>query len=320
LPHEVAVCVAPVIAFAAAVQAAGAAVFRFVLPMHPRRTTLLAVPSVLVTGASRGIGNSIATHLAAAGWHVFAGVRSEEDATKVKAASQRITPVILDITNSDHLAALDDSLPERLDAVVNNAAVTVGGPMEAVTPSELRRLLEVNVVGQLAVTQAVLPRLRRSRGRVVFISSVSGRVSVPLLGGYSASKFALEAAADALRMELKSWNIPVVVVEPAYTNTDMWRAAHTMVEETAVAMPAEMRQLYERHLPGLGKVIAMTEKMAVPPVKVAEVVEEALTARRPRARYVVGVGPRLQLAFATKLPTPVRDRLLRAITGQPGRL
>jgi NAD(P)-dependent dehydrogenase (short-subunit alcohol dehydrogenase family) len=183
------------------------------------------MPSVLVTGASRGIGNSIATHLAATGWDVFAGVRSEEDAAKVKTASQRITPVILDVTNPDHLAALDDLLPERLDAVVNNAAVAAGGPMEAVTPTELRRLLEVNVVGQLAVTQAVLPRLRRSRGRIVFISSVNGKVSFPLLGAYSASKFALEAAADALRMELKSWDIAVVVVEPAQTKTDMWCAA-----------------------------------------------------------------------------------------------
>ena len=282
-----------------------------------RRIKLAAMPSVLVTGTSRGIGHFIATHLAANGWDVFAGVRNEEDATKVKAASQRITPVILDITNSDHLAALDGSLPERLDAVVNNAAMAVGGPMEAVMPAELRRLLEVNVVGQLAVTQAVLPRLRRSRGRIVFISSLNGKVSFPLLGAYSASKFALEAAADALRMELKSWDIAVVVVEPAQTKTDMWRSAYSFVEEMAAAMPSETRQLYERHLPGLGKVLAMTSKMAVPPAKVAEVVEEALTARRPRARYVVGVGPKLQLAFVTKLPSPVRDRLLRGIARQP---
>ena len=264
-------------------------------------------------GTSRGIGHFIATHLAANGWDVFAGVRNEEDATKVKAASQRITPVILDITNSDHLAALDGSLPERLDAVVNNAAMAVGGPMEGVMPAELRRLLEVNVVGQLAVTQAVLPRLRRSRGRIVFISSLNGKVSFPLLGAYSASKFALEAAADALRMELKSWDIAVVVVEPAQTETDMWRSAYSFVEEMAAAMPAETRQLYERHLPGLGKVIAMSQKTAVPPAKVAEVVEEALTARRPRTRYVVGVGPKLLLTFATILPAPVRDRLLRLL-------
>jgi NAD(P)-dependent dehydrogenase (short-subunit alcohol dehydrogenase family) len=274
------------------------------------------MPSVLVTGASRGIGKSIATHLAANGWDVFAGVRSEEDAAKVKAASQRITPVILDVTDSDHVAALDEALPERLDAVVNNAAVLVVGPMEGVTPAQLRQQLEVNVVGQLAVTQAVLGRLRRSRGRVVFISSVSGRASFLMLGPYSASKFALEAAADALRVELKPWNIPVVVVEPGQTKTDMFAgAADSFVEETAAGMSAETRQLYEGHLSALRKGMALSQKMAVPPVKVAEVVEKALTARRPRARYVVGIVPKLLIAVATMLPTPVRDRVLGAVSG-----
>ena len=180
------------------------------------------MPSVLITGASRGIGNAIATLLAANGWDVIAGVRSEEDAARVKAGSPRIAPVILDVTNPEHIAALDDSLPDRLDAVVNNAGVAVGGPMEAVTPDELRRQFEINVIGQVVVTQAVLPRLRRSHGRIVFISSVTGKVAFPLMGPYCASKFALEAAADTLRMELKLWDIPVVIVEPAQTNTDMW--------------------------------------------------------------------------------------------------
>ena len=278
------------------------------------------MPSVLVTGASRGIGESIATHLAAKGWDVFAGVRSDRDADKVSGQNPRITPVILDVTNPEHVAALYNSLPERLDAVVNNAAVVVTGPMEAVAPAELRRQLEVNVVGQVAVTQAVLPRLRRSHGRIVFVSSLNGRVCFPLLGAYCASKFALEAVADALRIELKPWDIPVVVVEPAQTKTDMWHTAETSVEQMAAAMPAETRQLYAGHLPGLSKAIARTRKTAVPPEKVAKVVEAALTARRPRARYVVGAAPKLMLAVATNLPTPVRDRVLRAVSGQPNRL
>src|SRR5271165_2730994 len=272
------------------------------------------MPSVLITGASRGIGNAIATLLAANGWDVIAGVRSEEDAAKVKAGSPRIAPVILDVSNSENIAALDDSLPERLDAVVNNAGVAVGGPMEAVTPDELRWQFEINVIGQIVVTQAVLPRLRRSHGRIVFISSVTGKVAFPLMGPYCASKFALEAAADTLRMELKLWDIPVVIVEPAQTNTDMWRTA-----ETAAPMSAETRQLYDRHLRGVRKSMPMWEKM-VGPEKVARVVEEALTARRPRARYVVGAVPKLQLAFVTNLPTAARDRLLRIISRQPSRL
>ncbi|HJT95056.1 MAG TPA: SDR family NAD(P)-dependent oxidoreductase, partial [Mycobacterium sp.] len=184
------------------------------------------MPSVLVTGAARGIGKSIVEYLAAQGWDVIAGVRSQQDAEAVtKADPQRISAVILDVTDAGHIAALADALPERLDAIVNNAGIAVGGAMETLTADEWRKQLEVNVIGQLAVTQAVLPRLRQSRGRIVFISSVNGRLSMPLVGAYAASKFALEAAADALRMELSPWKIPVVIVEPAQTDTDMWRTA-----------------------------------------------------------------------------------------------
>src|SRR4051794_40594127 len=158
------------------------------------------MPSVLVTGAARGIGKAIVEHLASSGWDVVAGVRSEEDANAItKVYPQRVSAVILDITNADHIARLQDSLPKRLDAVVNNAGVAVGGPVETVSPDDWRKVFDTNVVGQLAVTQAVLPRLRESRGRLLFLSSVNGRIATPMLGPYSASKFALEAACDALR-------------------------------------------------------------------------------------------------------------------------
>jgi NAD(P)-dependent dehydrogenase (short-subunit alcohol dehydrogenase family) len=277
------------------------------------------MPAALVTGAARGIGRAIAIHLAATGWDVIAGVRTPEDGAAGRAADpRRISSVLLDVTDLEQVAALDDSLPDRLDAVVNNAGVVVGGPMETVSAAELRRQLEVNVVGQLAVTQAVLPRLRRSRGRVVFISSVNGRISFPLLGPYSASKFAIEAAADALRMELRPWHIAVVVVEPAQTDTEMWRTAEALADDAAAAMSSEQRGLYGRHLIGLKKSIPMMQRLAGPPEKVAAVVTEALTARRPRARYVVGVGPKLQVAVVTRLPAAVRDPLLRFVASQPG--
>ena len=276
------------------------------------------MPSVLVTGASRGIGKSIVEHLASRGWDVIAGVRSEQDADAVVALNpQRISSVIVDVTDAEHLAALTDSLPERVDAIVNNAGIVVSGPMETVSPEDWRKQLDINVIGQLAVTQAVLPRLRRSHGRIVFISSVNGRLSMSLIGAYCASKFALEAAADALRMELRPWHIPVIVVEPAQTDTDMWRTADTMVADVEATLTSEQRSLYAKHIAGMKKTIPISQRLAVPTQRVSAVVEQALTARRPRARYVVGAIPKLQVALLTNLPTWVRDSVLRRAAGQP---
>jgi len=217
------------------------------------------MPTVLVTGAARGIGKSIVEHLSSRGWEVIAGVRSEQDAEAItKGNPQRISAVILDITNADHIAALDESLPDELDAIVNNAGIAVGGAMETLSADEWRKQLEINVIGQLAVTQAVLPRLRKSGGRIVFISSVNGRLSMPLLGAYAASKFALEAAADALRMELSPWKIPVVLIEPAQTDTDMWRTAGTMVSELEAGLTPQHRELYAKHIAGMKKMIPIS--------------------------------------------------------------
>lgn len=278
------------------------------------------MPTVLVTGASRGIGRSIASHLATTGWNVVAGVRTQQDAITIAAINPRISSVQLDVTDSAQVAALDDSLPDHLDAVVNNAGIFLPGPMEAVrTADQLRRQLEANLIGAIAVTQTALPRLRRSKGRVVFISSVNGRVSFPLLGAYSASKFALEAAADALRMELKPWRVSVIVVQPGETDTDIWRTIERQVEESASDMTPEQRELYARHLSGIQKMIPLGQKLTGTPEEVAMVVEKALTVRRPRARYAVGLTTKLQLAVLTKMPVLVRDRLLRTMFRQPVR-
>ncbi|MDT7759170.1 MAG: hypothetical protein QOH27_5068 [Mycobacterium sp.] len=276
------------------------------------------MPSVLVTGAGRGIGRSIAEHLANQGWDVIAGVRTQLDADAITATNpQRISAVLLDVTDDAQLDQLEATLPARLDAVVNNAGVVVAGPMEAVSTADWRKQLDVNVIGQLAVTRAVLPRLRRSRGRVVFISSINGQLAFPMMGAYCASKFALEAAAEALRMELRPWGISVVVVEPAQTDTDMWHTAPAMVAETEAAFSSAHRELYARHIAGFKKRIPLSQKMAVAPEKVAAVVERALTTKRPRPRYVVGAAPKVQAALITKLPIAVRDRVLRMVAGQP---
>lgn len=275
-----------------------------------------------MTGASRGIGLSIVTRLADAGWDVVAGVRTEQDARDVGARNpQHISPILLDVTDPEQVAALQDSLPMRLDAVVNNAGVVVPGPLETVRPEELRRQFDVNVVGHLAVTQAVLPRLRESQGRIVFISSLNGRICVPLMGAYCASKFALEAVADALRMELAPWRIPVIVIQPTQTDTDMVRNAGALVEETEAAMRDDHRILYAGHIDGMRRFIRRFHLSAVPADDVATAVAAALGARRPRARYIVGIGhqfPALQAAILPNLPPAARDPLLRRFGSQPG--
>jgi NAD(P)-dependent dehydrogenase (short-subunit alcohol dehydrogenase family) len=279
------------------------------------------MPRVLVTGAARGIGRATTLRLAAAGWDVIAGVRQPGDGGELADANPaRIKPVTLDITDPEQLAALERSLADDLDALVNNAGVVVGGPVEAIPASELRRQLDVNVVGQAAVTQAVLPRLRASRGRIVFVSSLSGLVATPMFGAYNASKFALEGMADALRMELAPWGIRVVIVEPAQTDTDLWRRADADLEETVASLSPAHRELYARHIEGFRKTIPRSQRIAVPVDRAAATIEKALTAPRPRARYVVGAGPRAQALLAKLTPTSVLDRMLRIGTGVPRRV
>jgi NAD(P)-dependent dehydrogenase (short-subunit alcohol dehydrogenase family) len=276
------------------------------------------MPTVLVTGAARGIGFAAVHRLAGAEWDVLAGVRRAEDADPLRAAHPlRVTPVTLDITDPEQIAALERSLPDRLDAVVNIAGVVVAGPLEAVPPAELRRQLDVNVVGQMAVAQATLPRLRASRGRLVFVSSVSGLIATPMFGPYNASKFALEGLADALRMELSPWGIRVVLVEPAQTDTDLWRNAEQDADDLESALSPGHRALYARHIAGFRKTIPGAQRTAVPADEVAVVIERALTDRRPRARYIVGRGPRLLVRISRLAPTSLMDVLLRAANGIP---
>jgi NAD(P)-dependent dehydrogenase (short-subunit alcohol dehydrogenase family) len=258
--------------------------------------------------------------MAVAGWDVIAGVRQAQDGERVAAlAPGRITPATLDITKSEQITALDDVVAGQLDAVVNNAGIVVTGPLEGLALADLRRQLEINVIGQLAVTQAVLPALRASRGRIVFVSSLSGRVANPMMGAYNASKYALEGMADALRMELSPWGVKVVLVEPAQTDTDLWRNADETVEQAVAALSDKHRVLYDKHITGMRKGVRLSQKLAAPVEGVAAVIEKALTTGRPRARYVVGMPARVQASVLPLTPTPVLDLVMKAASGVPRR-
>lgn len=277
--------------------------------------------SVLVTGASTGIGGAAALHLAELGFSVLAGVRREADAERLAAAgSGRVVPVMLDVTEAGSIESAAGAVEEAvgaagLHALVNNAGIAAPSPLELLPPDALRRQLEVNVVGQVAVTQAMLPALRRSWGRIVNVSSVGGRVASPGLGAYSASKFALEALSDALRMELHPWGIDVVVVEPGSIRTEIWRRGEERGDSLLERVPEERAAMYSGLIEGLRRMAKRTQERAIPPEKVAARIGRALTARRPRTRYVVGFDARVQIALGAALPDRLNDALLRRLLG-----
>jgi NAD(P)-dependent dehydrogenase (short-subunit alcohol dehydrogenase family) len=279
------------------------------------------VSSVLISGASRGIGRATALRLARAGWTVYATVRRTADGEELVAAAAggELVPLQLDVTSDEQIAALDQALPERLDAIVNNAGIVVSGPLETLSADDLREQFEVNVVGAVALTNLVLPRLRAARGRIVFVSSLSGIVSTPMTGAYNASKFAIEAIADAWRLELRPWGVRVVLVEPAMTDTDLWRNAPETLEAEAAEMSAEHRDLYGDHVEGMRRTIPRIQKMAKPVDGVTAAIERALNASRPRARYPVGVDVRVQAALSGVTPDRVKDAAFGRLTGTPGR-
>ena len=275
------------------------------------------LPAVAVTGASTGIGRACALHLDRVGYQVFAGIRKASAAEELRrAASGRLTPVLLDVTDSRSIeeasAAVAEAVgPDGLTGLVNNAGIAVGGPLEFLALDDLRRQMEVNLIGQVAVTQALLPLLRFGRGRIVNIGSVSGRIAAPFLGPYAASKFAFGALSDALRLELEPWGIRVVVVDPGPVDTPIW--AKSLAEDAArqSRMPVEGQRLYGRALEAVREHVAAAGQTGMSPQDVAVVVARALSVRRPRARYLVGSGLWLQIPFLRALPTRWCDGLIR---------
>jgi NAD(P)-dependent dehydrogenase (short-subunit alcohol dehydrogenase family) len=224
-----------------------------------------------------------------------------------------VEPLTLDVTDAGQIAAASESVGPELHGLVDNAGIAVAAPLELVPLDELRRQLEVNVVGQVAVLQALLPALRRVRGRVVLMGSVGGRSALPFLGPYAASKHALEAFADVLRVELAPWGMTVSIVEPASVKTAIWTKGAEHADAMRGAFDAAAAELYAARIAKFREV-ALRRGPGIDPDVVARAVEHALTASRPKARYLVGRDAHLRV-WIERLPTRLRDRVLaRALT------
>ncbi len=279
--------------------------------------------AVVITGASTGIGRATALFLDRNGFQVFAGVRRDADAESLrKEASENLQPIQLDVVDGRSIEASRKKVEEALGdgglaGLVNNAGISVGGPYEFLDLDELRRGLEVNFVGPVAVTQAFLPLLRKRRGRIVNVSSIGGRSAFPILGPYNASKYALEAFSDSLRLELSPWGMHVSVIEPGAIATPMFEKGRAHAESMIAQASKEGIELYGEAIEAVLGAFRGMEKGAIPPERVAKQIHHALTAQRPRVRYVVGPDAKVQSLLIRVLPTRLRDGILKRMLKYP---
>ena len=272
--------------------------------------------AVVITGASTGIGEATALRLDKAGFRVFAGVRREQDGDRLKAqASALLTPVIIDVTAQDTIDAAARIVSAQVErngiaGLVNNAGISVAGPLEFLPLERLRQQFEINVVGQIAVTQAFMPMIRAGHGRIVNIGSIAGRMSTPFLGPYAASKFSMEALSDSLRMELRPWNIKVSLVEPGSIATPIWDKSLERADEIEREIGPDDATVYRKFIDAMKDTAKTLGAKGIPADVVAKSIEHALTAKNPKTRYLVGNDARLQAILAKWAPDKLKDRLI----------
>ena len=291
--------------------------------------------TIVVTGASSGIGKACALQLDKLGFRVFAGVRREMDSDALRCeASATLTPILLDITDAASITSAVDIVTTAigeigLAAIINNAGIAVAGPLEFLPVDEIRKQLEVNVIGQIAVTQAFLPLLRQGQGfqhsrvpdaqpkhfnskggSIINIGSLGGRIAMPFIGPYSAAKFAMEALTDALRMELRPWHIHVSIVEPGFITTPIWEKSKEVAGTIFNNLPRQAEHMYGTIIPGVRETYSHAGRTGTPAEEVAKVIIRALTAARPKTRYTVGRGARLGTSVLERLPDKLRDTLI----------
>jgi NAD(P)-dependent dehydrogenase (short-subunit alcohol dehydrogenase family) len=278
--------------------------------------------AVVITGTSSGLGKACALHLEQCGFRVFAGVRKQEDGEKLRAeaSSSRLQPVALDVTDEESIKAAAAQVGEVMSgqgiwALVNNAGTCVSAPLECVPPDQLRQQLDTNVIGALAVTQAFLPQLRQTRGRVINITSGLGSLAIPYLGAYAIGQFAKEAMSDALRRELQPFGVSVSVVRPGAIATPIWDKVRNTGQELLNRAPGCIGGLYR---PSFEWFLQMNERRArssrTQPENFAHEVFRALTTTRPKTHYYVGTDVRAAALLSRLLPDAALDRCFTMIT------
>jgi NAD(P)-dependent dehydrogenase (short-subunit alcohol dehydrogenase family) len=272
------------------------------------------MPSVLITGASSGIGAATALHLDARGYDVFAGVETPEDGEQaLAAASPRLRRLVLDVTSADSIAAAVAQVAAAvgdagLDAVVNNAGIALAAPIELLPIADLRRQFEVNVLGPVAVTQATLPLIREASGRVILMSSIGGRTASQFAGAYYASKHALEAIGEALRQELDDERIPVVLIEPSIISTPIWGKGIDYLDGILRSGSPRL-EVYRQRLLAFRDSLRSADEHGKDPQDVAEAVQQVLTDETPDTRVVVGGAGKLLTALRPFVPDRIADKL-----------
>lgn len=275
--------------------------------------------TVLITGCSTGIGRAAALMLAEKGFHVFAGIRVEAIAAELAALHPSITPLLLDVTSEANIAqtleAVRGSESGELYGLVNNAGIGLPSAVELTTPDELRQLFEVNTIAPLRLIQACLPMLRKTHGRIVNVTSMNGALALPMVGGYSASKFALEALSDTLRVELRPWRISVSIVRPGQIRTAIFDKAGEALTLRTGAISFELNAGYEKMYARGMFFNNRGVNSPTSPEAVAKAITHALTARRPKTHYHVGADAHVMKFAKYHLPTRLLDRIIARVMG-----
>ena len=272
--------------------------------------------TIVITGCSSGFGRLTALQLARQGWHVFGTVRKDDDKENLINAledvyKEHLTPVVCDITNTEqvaHLAQTVAAATPHLNALLNNAGTAFAAPLELLSMEDLTAQFDINVVAQMRVTQALLPLLKSAKGTIINVSSVNGKISTPIVGAYAASKFALEAISDALRLELAPFGVRVVVIEPSSSPTNIWQ---TSMRRSLEKMELHREGEYAKLLITFEKLANVLSKRGFPPQRFVDTVVRILTSPKPRTRYVVPRSAAIDVTLRRFLPDRIFDMILR---------